>query len=152
MTAGVALGTIGVLAWLAGSVAGWRWGLSITGPTRSLVETAVTLDVGRANWGTFMLVGVPVGALAAAWVRGPLRWRTAPPTELLRRAGGGILMGAGGTLAAGCNIGNALTGLSVLAVNSAIATASMIAGLATAIAVAGLLRAPAAEASSRPRA
>jgi hypothetical protein len=37
-------------------------------------------------------------------------------------------MGSGGTLAAGCNIGNALTGLSILAVNSLIATAGIAAG------------------------
>lgn len=47
-------------------------------------------------------------------------------------------MGIGGTLAAGCNIGNALTGLSVLAVNSAIATASMVVGVAAAILVGGI--------------
>ncbi len=43
-----------------------------------------------------------------------IRWRTAD--------------GMGGTLAAGCNVGNALTGLSVLAVNSIIATAAMFVG------------------------
>ncbi len=42
--------------------------------------------------------------------------------ELGRRFTGGVLMGVGGTLAAGCNIGNALTGVSVLALNSVIAT------------------------------
>jgi Sulphur transport len=47
-------------------------------------------------------------------------------------------MGVGGTLAAGCNIGNALTGLSVLAVNNAIATVAIVAGAAVAIGSAGI--------------
>lgn len=42
-------------------------------------------------------------------------------------------MGIGGTLAAGCNIGNALTGLSVLALNSVMATAAIAGGAALAI-------------------
>ena len=50
-----------------------------------------------------------------------------------RRFGGGLLMGMGGTLAAGCNVGNALTGLSVLAVNSVIATAAISVGGALAV-------------------
>ena len=42
-------------------------------------------------------------------------------------------MGAGGTLAGGCNIGHALTGLSILAVQSLLATAAMGAGACCAI-------------------
>jgi len=42
-------------------------------------------------------------------------------------------MGFGGTLAAGCNIGNALTGLSILSLNSFVATASIVVGLVLAV-------------------
>ena len=42
-------------------------------------------------------------------------------------------MGFGGTLAGGCNIGNALTGLSILSINSFLATASIVLGLALAV-------------------
>ena len=58
--------------------------------------------------------------------------------ELGRRFVGGVLMGIGRIFAAGCNIGNALTGLSVLAVNSVIATASIVVGAAVAIAWPGI--------------
>ncbi len=47
-------------------------------------------------------------------------------------------MGVGGTVAAGCNIGNALTGLSELAVNSLIATVAIVGGAAVAIAWPGI--------------
>lgn len=42
-------------------------------------------------------------------------------------------MGFGGTLAAGCNIGNALTGLSIFSLNSFVGTASIVAGLVLAV-------------------
>jgi hypothetical protein len=135
---GLALGGVGVLAWLMGAPAGWRWGLSITGPSRSLIESIV-LGV-PAGWGTALVVGIPLGSWLSARARGPVTWRTPDGAEIARRFGGGLLMGLGGTLAAGCNIGNALTGLSVLAVNSVIATAAIVGGATMAIAWPGILR------------
>jgi hypothetical protein len=127
-----------VLAWLSGSLAGWDWGLSITGPSRSLVESTVLHMPGAAGWGTGLIVGIPIGAWLSARARGPLTWRLPARAELGRRFTGGVLMGIGGTLAAGCNIGNALTGLSVLALNSVIATAAIVAGAALAVAWPGI--------------
>jgi hypothetical protein len=130
---GLALGCVGLLAWLSGSVAGWGWGLSITGPSRSLIESTVLGMPGAAGWGTALVVGIPLGTWLSARARGPVSWRAPGWAELGRRFAGGALMGVGGTLAAGCNIGNALTGLSVLAVNSVIATAAIVGGAAMAI-------------------
>lgn len=39
-------------------------------------------------------------------------------------------MGSGGTVSGGCNIGNALTGLSILSLNSLLATAGILVGVA----------------------
>lgn len=130
---GMGLGALGIAAWLAGQSAGWQWGLSITGPTRSLVASAVALDPARLDWGALMVVGIPAGAWIAARRQGRITWRTVTVPTFCRRLLGGLLMGIGGTLAAGCNIGNALTGLSILAVNSAIATAGMVVGVASAV-------------------
>jgi uncharacterized protein len=130
--AGMILAALGVAAWVGGAGAGWHWGLSVTGPTRSLLAAVIAVDTGPLDWGALMVAGIPAGAWLAARTRGPVTWRTVPPT-FVRRAFGGTLMGVGGTLAAGCNIGNALTGLSVLALNSAIATVGMAAGVAAAV-------------------
>ena len=137
---GVALGSVGVLAWLMGAPAGWHWGLSITGPSRSLIESIVLGMPAAAGWGTALVVGVPLGSCLSARARGPLTWRAPGWAEAGRRFGGGLLMGVGGTLAAGCNIGNALTGLSVLSVNSMIATAAIVGGAGMAIAWPGIFR------------
>lgn len=138
---GTGLGLLGVLAWLTGAPSGWHWGLSMTGPSRSLVEALFFANPGYLNWGSLMLVGVPLGTWASARSMGPIAWRTAPLPELARRFLGGGLMGIGGTLAAGCNIGNALTGLSVLALNSVIATLGILAGGALAIRTQGAIAA-----------
>jgi len=131
-TTGLLLGALGVLAWLTGAPAGWRWGLSMTGPARSLMQL-IGGNPSAVNWGTMLLIGVPLGTWVSARGQGPVRWRQRPPADLARRGIGGVLMGAGGTLAAGCNIGNALTGLSTLALNSVIATVAIVAGGAVAM-------------------
>ncbi len=135
---GLALGAVGVLAWLTGAFAGWNWGLSITGPARSLVNVVIFARPTALNWGTVMLIGLPVGTFLSARVRGPVSWRLPSRTEGARKLGGGLLMGVGGTLALGCNIGNALTGLSVLAVNSGIATIGIVVGGVLSIAIGAL--------------
>ena len=125
---GAIIGLLGVGAWVSGSRAGWNWGLSITGPSRSLIEAGLLGSAESFNWGAVMLIGIPLGSWASARLRGPIAWRAPAPAALPRRFLGGVLMGAGGTLAGGCNIGNALTGLSILSVHSLIATAAMAAG------------------------
>ncbi len=135
---GLALAAVGVLAWLTGAAADWNWGLSMTGPSRSLVELIVSGSSSALTWGTAMLVGVPLGALASARARGPIAWRAPGGAELARRLGGGLLMGAGGTIAAGCNVGNALTGLSILSVHSLVATLAIVAGAGLALVGGGM--------------
>lgn len=99
-----------------------------------------------------LLVGIPLGlvihrggfCMHSAFrqiLRGERSsWQVPEAPEFLRRFLGGLLMGFGGTLAGGCNIGNALTGLSILSLNSLVATASILLGLALAVRVQGLHR------------
>ena len=137
---GLALGALGTLAWIAGAPAGWHWGLSMTGPSRTLLGVLVDPSVHPMTWGAYMLLGVPLGSLLSARSKGMARWQVPEAPEFLRRFLGGLLMGFGGTLAGGCNIGNALTGLSILSLNSLVATASILLGLALAVRVQELHR------------
>ena len=77
-----------------------------------------------------MLLGVPLGSWLSAQSKGMARWQVPAAAEFPRRFLGGLMMGFGGTLAAGCNIGNALTGLSILSVNSLLATGAIVLGVA----------------------
>lgn len=80
-----------------------------------------------------MLLGVPLGSWLSARSKGMARWQAPEAPELPRRFLGGLFMGLGGTLAGGCNIGNALTGLSVLSLNSLLATLGIFSGLSLAV-------------------
>ncbi len=130
---GLAVGFLGTLAWLLGAPSGWHWGLSMTGPSRTLMGVLVDSADHPMTWGAFMLLGVPFGSWLSARSRGTAHWQLPEAPELPRRFLGGLLMGFGGTVAGGCNIGNALTGLSILSLNSLVATASILLGLALAV-------------------
>jgi uncharacterized membrane protein YedE/YeeE len=61
-------------------------------------------------------------------VLGERRLRMPDLARATRAAAGGLLMGVGGSLAHGCNVGHGLTGLSLLSLGSLLAIASMAAG------------------------
>jgi hypothetical protein len=66
-------------------------GLSITGPSRSLIASTVLGLPGAAGWGTALIVGIPLGTWLSA--RGSITWRAPGWGEVGRRFAGGMLMG-----------------------------------------------------------
>ncbi len=83
------------------------------------------------TFGVAILTGVIVGAFLDTLLSGRFRlegfvsWRDA-----LRHAIGGVLLGTGGVLAMGCTIGQGITGLSTLALGSALAFGGFVFGSA----------------------
>ena len=128
---GVALGVVAALAWVTADAAGHGYGLGFVGTAdgpRFAIENG-----SAAPYTLWLALGVATGGAFAG-----ARKLTLPSAGRAARAlGGGILMGAGGSIALGCNIGHGLTGLPLLSLGSALATAAMVAG---ALAVARLLR------------
>ncbi len=120
---GIAVGAIGVVAWLAAAPAGWGYGLSMTGPTRDLAAWALGSLPAPSTWGTGLILGIPLGSYLSRQMAGRFKLARAAPRVAAQRFAGGLLMGIGGTLAAGCNIGNGLTGFSILATQSVVAIA-----------------------------
>ena len=123
---GLALGAVSAFAWVAAGWADYGYGLGFVGaPTnaRGAIESG---DIGALSFEFYLALGVIAGAAVA--IRGPLRM---PDRARASRAlGGGVLMGIGGTLAHGCNIGNGLTGVPLLSVGSLLAIAAMAVGAA----------------------
>ena len=103
--------------------------ISLIAPT---AETLLYLQlaVGRAlDWGPALVLGIALGACAAAQLDRSARWEGFDSTaRLVASAGGGVLMGLGGVLAAGCSIGQGLSGLSTLAVASLPAVVGIVGG------------------------
>ena len=124
---GLALGGIGVAAWLASTATGRNYGLSMTGPLRTWFNAAFSSGT-VLDWGSVLLAGLIAGSFLSAWWHRELRWRVPQGPRLLQSGAGGIVMGVGAQIAGGCNIGHSLTGLSVLSLGSALTTACIVLG------------------------
>lgn len=82
-----------------------------------------------ATFGITLVIGMLLGSFAWARARGGWHLRGfATPGELGRHLGGGMLMGFGGVTAAGCTLGNGVTGMSMLSLGAALATAGIVGG------------------------
>ncbi|MFQ5795805.1 MAG: YeeE/YedE family protein [Candidatus Bipolaricaulia bacterium] len=127
-TTGLIIGAISVIAWLSSTATGRNYGLSVTGPIRSLFRYLFEGDVAFLDWGTFMLIGLLIGAGIGAYLYGESKLRLPKPSRILQSLGGGLLMGFGAQVAGGCTIGHSFTGLSVLAVSSLMTTIFIVLG------------------------
>ena len=82
-----------------------------------------------ASFGVTVTLGVLLGSLAAAGLRGEFRIESFHGTEdMLNHLAGAVLMGFGGVTAMGCSIGQGLSGLSMLSAGACIAVAGIVAG------------------------
>jgi uncharacterized membrane protein YedE/YeeE len=120
--AGLALGAVAALAWLAADLAGYGYGLGFVGAAEG---TRVALDTGSAlPYQLYLAVGVVAGAALA----GPRQLRLPDGPRAARALAGGLLMGVGGSIAHGCNIGHGVTGVPLLSFGSLLAVTAMAAG------------------------
>ena len=103
--------------------------LSFIGPIAEAL-LYLQLSVGREpGIGLALTAGVLAGAFLAALGSRTARWEGFDSTSrLAASAGGGLLMGIGGVLAAGCSIGQGLSGLSTLSLASFAAVAGILLG------------------------
>lgn len=81
------------------------------------------------SFGVASAVGVVLGSAVVALAQRTFRWEGfASLADLRNQLVGALLMGFGGVTALGCTIGQGLSGLSTLAIGSAIATAAIVVG------------------------
>lgn len=132
---GVAIGLIGLVAWPLSSLTGRYFGLSVTEPAYTYMRFLGLGQVSALNWGSFMWIGIPLGAYISARTHGEFKWRAPGPQRTLQALGGGAVMGIGAAIAGGCNVGHSLTGVSTLSLTSITASFGIVAGVWTAAAV-----------------
>jgi hypothetical protein len=101
----------------------------MTGPSASLLSYLLSGDPAATDWGTFQVLGVPLGAFVGASGAREFRWRAPQAKRLFEQALGGAVMGASAVVAGGCNIGNSLTGLGVFSLQSIVATFFIVLGV-----------------------
>jgi len=85
----------------------------------------------RMTFGVAVVLGTVLGAFAYAAFKRRFRWESfASAADTRNHVLGGALMGFGGVTAAGCTIGQGITGLSTLALGSFVVFAFIVAGAA----------------------
>lgn len=140
---GVGVGAIVTLGWaLTGLVADDMAAQPIAPTSLSFVKpVADAIDwverstaLGWPSFAATSVFGVLVGGFAAAIVSRSLRFHGfADAGDMKRHIFGAAAMGVGGVFALGCTIGQGVTGLSTLSVQSFLAVGAMIAGAAFAV-------------------
>ena len=85
-------------------------------------DITITIDM-------LMIAALIVGSFLAAYVSGDFRIRTPRRRRLPNYVLGGLLMGVGSRLAAGCNIANLFSGVALLSVHSFLAGLGILVGV-----------------------
>ncbi|MBN2219171.1 MAG: YeeE/YedE family protein [Kosmotogaceae bacterium] len=125
--AAVSLAILSPIAWITSEAAGRNYGFGITGGWVSIFDSYISNQPLR--WDGFEIIGIILGALIASLLAKEFKLRMPknPKTYLVVMIGG-TMMGAGASLAGGCNIGHFLAGLPTLAISSIIASVFLILG------------------------
>jgi len=127
---GSAMGVIIVLGWYLSSFDVGRApaGITFAENTGHLLTYPLVWFPNRVTWSMLLLVGVPIGAVLAAWRHGEFRWKAPPGFTGVQLFLAGLVMGVGALIAQGCNITQGLTNSATLALGSLTAFAAMLAG------------------------
>ncbi len=120
---GGALGVVVVVGWVLAGASDASFGPSTVGASASV-------QAGSPMWWLIaFLLGLVPGAHVAARRTGDWRPRGETPVRYGQLAVGGFLLGAGGFVAGGCNLGHGLSGTAQLNVASWVAVAAMAVGV-----------------------
>ena len=126
---GLAITGVAIIGFLTSAAAGRNYPLGITGGWIDFFKYFFTGDEAALSWIAFLVVGIIFGAFIASIISREFKLRA--PKEgktLLIQFGGGLFMGFGAVVAAGCNIGNLLSGIPLLSVGSIVSSVFIVLG------------------------
>ena len=111
--AGLAIGVLNTVAWIVSAyIAQRNYPMGITKGWGDMLKFV-------PSWDLFLVIGVVVGAFIAAIISKEFKIRVPKDKMIIvQQAIGGFLMGFGAVLAAGCNVGNFLSGIPMGSVGS----------------------------------
>jgi len=92
------------------------------------INVAKYSNIGTLTWSVWMIFGLVLGSLSSAMGGKEFSWRAPKAQSLVTQFCGGLLMGFGGTLAGGCNIGHGFSGMATLALGSLVSLIFIILG------------------------
>jgi len=124
---GAAMGIVGIVAWPLSSLASRDFGMAVVPGTVSLLAEPLR---SLMTWDALFVLGIPLGAFVAARRTGPVTATKVSLSSASKQFAGGLGLGAGASLAAGCTVGHGLTGVPLLAPGSILAIVSIFVGSA----------------------
>ncbi len=136
ITAGLIIGLTAVAGWAVTGVLGADdfnpvplGSMTFVAPVAESLQYLMTFTGSTINFGIAVVGGVIAGSFLMAVATGTFQIEGFTDRgDFVRHIGGATLMGAGGVLALGCTIGQGITGMSTLALGSALAWLSILAG------------------------
>lgn len=103
--------------------------LTFVAPTGQGLQYLMTYTGATINFGIATVGGAILGAFLSAIISGRFAWTAfSDRPDTVRHLAGAAMMGVGGVTALGCTIGQCITGMSTLAVGSALAFAAIVTG------------------------
>ncbi|MBI5750612.1 MAG: YeeE/YedE family protein [Hydrogenophilales bacterium] len=130
---GLLLGLVGIVAWPLSMLAGRDFGMAAVPGTVEAVKFVSGNPVslrGFGGWDILFVFGLPLGAFIAARREGTITASVPNATGLMKALVGGVGLGVGASLAAGCTVGHGLTGIPLLAPGSIVTMVAIFAGSA----------------------
>jgi uncharacterized membrane protein YedE/YeeE len=103
--------------------------LAVAGPMARAMVYLTTGQSSGSEFALFLLLGLVLGAFASALIGGEFRWVAPAGNRVGSYLGGGAMMGIGAMLAGGCNIGQGLTGVATLSIQSIMALSGILGGM-----------------------
>lgn len=136
--AGVVIGLLIIASWLVTGLIGADdfdpvpvEGMSFIAPTGNTLSYLMTFTGATINFGIAVVLGIIAGSfLYAVFTRSFAIETFTNKQDMVNHLWGGLLMGFGGVLSLGCTVGQAISGISTLALGSFIAAISIIVGSA----------------------
>ncbi len=118
MRTGVVIGGIGIIAWLASSLAGRNFGMAIMPGNQDAFELLSFGKWQALSWDFFFVLGIPLGGFLSVFRSGKAASATLSGAAIGKLASGGFVLGASASLAGGCTVGHGLTGIPLLSFGS----------------------------------
>ncbi len=115
---GLWVGAIGTIAWVVSSLSGRFFGMAVLPGSKDALELLAIAKRSALSWDFFFVFGIPVGGYLSASREGQFHWSTISGVAIWKLAGGGLILGASGSLAGGCTVGHGLTGIPLLSLGS----------------------------------
>ncbi len=104
--------------------------ITVSGPMARFGYVLLSGKIPDVSFTIAFVIGIFVTVFLVALLSGRFRFEKPQPGQLKKSAVGGALMGIGAILAYGCNVGQGLSGISTLSLESVLAFAGMFSGTA----------------------